>query len=172
MPKTKSEKPKRTAKFRAKCSGVSAEARRVFLIHLAESSNISASAKAAGVERSAFYAEKRRLTSFAQAWQEALVEGYERIEADLLEEARTKATGNTGESTLKARAAKQKLQLALLAHHRAAVKNAPDASPAKPKAPSTAETKILRAKLIAKLENMRAKIAQSEAGTQNAAEHG
>lgn len=47
-----------------------------FLDHLAETANVSASARAAGVASSAVYAERRRSPAFRDAWALALAEGY------------------------------------------------------------------------------------------------
>ena len=44
----------------------------IFLEALAESSNVAASARAAGVSANAMYRERRRNTGFAARWHEAL----------------------------------------------------------------------------------------------------
>lgn len=98
--------------------------RRAFLTALSESSNVSASAKMAGVSSSTIYAERRKNPAFRIEWEEALVEGYARLEADLLAEALQAASGKIGEVTLKSRAQKHRLALALLNAHRASVKQA------------------------------------------------
>ncbi|WP_432814112.1 hypothetical protein [Sphingorhabdus sp.] len=54
-----------------------------FLDHLAQTANVSASARAAGVKGSAVYAERRRTPAFRDAWALALAEGYARLETDL-----------------------------------------------------------------------------------------
>lgn len=77
-----------------------------FLDHLAETANVSASARAAGVASSAVYAERRRSPAFREAWALALAEGYARLETDLLAEALQTASGRTADGTLKARAQK------------------------------------------------------------------
>lgn len=98
--------------------------RRAFLAALSESSNVAASARAAGVSSGAIYAERRKSPAFRGQWEEALAEGYARLEADLLAEALQAASGKVGEATLKSRAQKHRLALALLNAHRATVKQA------------------------------------------------
>ncbi len=153
-------------------SGINPAIRRAFLIHLAESSNVAASAKAAGATRSAMYAERRRLPAFASQWQEALIEGYTRIEADLLEEARRAPSAKTSDELIKARAQKHKLRLSLLTLHRASVKNAPAAPTAADRKYSADESKAIRAKLLAKLENMHARIEREASDNLGNAPHG
>lgn len=101
----------------------------VFLDALAESSNVAASARAAGISANAMYRERRRNAGFATRWHEALCEGFARLEAELLSEALIAPTGNVKDATLKSRAQKYRLGLALLAAHRAAVRGAKLSSP-------------------------------------------
>ena len=55
-----------------------------FLDHLAESSNVTASAKAAGVNPSRAYLVRREDPDFARAWLAALYEGYLHLEMEVL----------------------------------------------------------------------------------------
>lgn len=127
--------------------------RSLFLDHLAQTANVSASALAAGVKNSAVYAERRRSPAFRDAWALALAEGYARLETELLAEVLQSASGRTADGTLKARAQKHRLAIALLSTHRAAVKGgAPVAAAAKPAQPDLA---TLKAQLILKLTHMR-----------------
>lgn len=128
----------------------------IFLDALAESSNVAASARAAGVSANAMYRERRRNAGFAARWHEALCEGFARLEAELLSEALVAPTGNVKEATLKSRAQKYRLGLSLLAAHRAAVRGA--------KLPATAAAPkgSAKAKLLAKLTAMRAQVAAEE----------
>ena len=128
----------------------------IFLDALAESSNVAASARAAGVSANAMYRERRRNAGFAARWHEALCEGFARLEAELLSEALVAPTGNVKEATLKSRAQKYRLGLSLLAAHRAAVRGA--------KLPVTgvAAKGSAKAKLLAKLTAMRAQVAAEE----------
>lgn len=126
--------------------------RGLFLDHLAETANVSASARVAGVGSSAVYAERRRSPAFRDAWALALAEGYARLETDLLAEALQMASARTADATLKARAQKHRLAIALLSAHRASVKGGasiPSPTPAKPDLPT------LKAQLILKLSQMR-----------------
>lgn len=93
-----------------------------FLDALAESSNITASARAAGLPSNSFYRERRRNVDFADQWHEALCEGFVRLEAELLADALVQPSALVKDATLKARAQKYRLGLALLAAHRAAVR--------------------------------------------------
>jgi hypothetical protein len=58
--------------------------RPVFLAHLAQTSNVTAAAKAADVPTTRVYAERRKDPAFYRAWQVALCEGYEHLEMALL----------------------------------------------------------------------------------------
>jgi hypothetical protein len=135
--------------------------RSLFLDHLAQTANVSASARAAGVKSSAVYAERRRTPAFRDAWALALAEGYARLETDLLAEALQTASGRTADGTLKARAQKHRLAIALLSAHRASVKGGALAAPAsKPAQPDLA---TLKAQLILKLTHMRQRAEESAA---------
>lgn len=58
--------------------------RGVFLAVLAETSNVTAAAEAAGVHPSRPYKVKRQEPEFARAWHSALLEGYDSLEIDVL----------------------------------------------------------------------------------------
>ena len=58
--------------------------RTYFLQKLAETSNVTSSAAAAGVATSRAYKTRREDARFAAAWQAALVEGYEHLEMEAL----------------------------------------------------------------------------------------
>ena len=62
--------------------------RRAFLAALAETSNVSASARAATVPTARAYEARRKDPHFYRAWQEALCEGYEHLEMSLLQRLR------------------------------------------------------------------------------------
>ncbi|RRQ51660.1 hypothetical protein [Sphingorhabdus wooponensis] len=126
--------------------------RSLFLDHLAQTANVSASALAAGVKSSAVYAERRRTPAFRDAWALALAEGYARLETELLAEALQSASGRTADGTLKARAQKHRLAIALLNAHRASVKGGAPVAAAKPAVPDLA---TLKAQLVLKLTHMR-----------------
>ncbi|MFN4357921.1 hypothetical protein [Sphingopyxis alaskensis] len=126
----------------------------IFLEALAESSNVAASARKAGIGADAMYRERRRNSGFAARWQAALCEGFARLEAELLAEALIAPTGNVKDATLKSRAQKYRLGLSLLAAHRAAVRGAklPGVGPA-------ATQGSAKARLTAKLHAMQAQAA-------------
>lgn len=95
-----------------------------FLAHLAETANVAASARAAGVSSARIYRERARTDAFRKAWHRALCEGYARLEADLLAEALRPAHGNLKDVTLKSRQMKIRLGMTLLSLHRASVRGA------------------------------------------------
>ncbi len=61
----------------------------LFLTRLAETSNVSASANEADLATATVYARRRSDPAFAQRWFDALAEGYDRLEMDLLERLRS-----------------------------------------------------------------------------------
>jgi hypothetical protein len=130
---------------------LNAAMRKEFLAHLSETANVSASARAIGTGTSSIYAERRRSADFRAAWSVALLEGYARLEADMLLDALTSASARTSDATLKARAQKDRLRLALLAMHRTSVKIAANTS--LPNAHDAAAP--TKAHFIAKLFKMR-----------------
>ena len=58
-----------------------------FLDHLAASCNVTHAAQEAGFSREAYYARRRRDPAFAERWQDALAQGYARLEAALVKAA-------------------------------------------------------------------------------------
>lgn len=70
---------------------------KVFLAELATSSNVTASARKAEVPVATVYETRRRNPEFNRAWQQALCEGYDHLEMELLHRLRTgeikRATG-------------------------------------------------------------------------------
>jgi hypothetical protein len=109
---------------------MSAKERSLFLDHLAETANVSAAARKAGVSTSCVYRERRRYPAFQADWHKALTEGYVRLETNLLSEALVAASGNISEKTLKAKALKIRLGMQLLAAHRATVRGEVSTKPA------------------------------------------
>lgn len=96
--------------------------REKFLGHLAETSNVTASAKAAAMTASSVYALRRRSPEFRNLWAEALAEGYARLEAELLRQALTAVDGKADADTVRQQVQTNRLGLTLLAQHRASVK--------------------------------------------------
>jgi hypothetical protein len=62
----------------------SARSERAFLAELTATANVKAAARAAGVSTTAAYNRRRLWPAFAEAWREALAEGYVRIETLLI----------------------------------------------------------------------------------------
>jgi hypothetical protein len=110
------------APVRLSAARILATERGIFLDHLAETSNVSAAARAAGISTARVYQERRRFPAFQVDWHKALTEGYVRLETNLLAEALVAAGGTVSEKTIKARTQKYRLGMALLAAHRAAVR--------------------------------------------------
>ena len=65
-------------------SRTSAHWRKKFLEMLAQTSNVTKSAKAAGVEASTAYRARSNEPDFARSWANALWEGYEHLEIEVL----------------------------------------------------------------------------------------
>ena len=63
--------------------------RGLFLDVLAETSNVSEAARRAGVNASRAYKIRREEIAFAKQWHDALIEGYEHLELELLSRLRT-----------------------------------------------------------------------------------
>jgi len=62
--------------------------RKIFFNTLAETSNVTAAAQAAGMNRSAAYDRKSRDPAFARAWKAALERGYTELEMQLMRHSR------------------------------------------------------------------------------------
>lgn len=139
--------------------GWSAEARATFLAHLAETSNVSDAAREAGVSSSSVYQYRLRCAEFRKAWADALGEGYARLEARLLKAALQEEFGAIKLETIRARAAAQRLGLALLTVHRPAVLKSASVQPDGPKADDLPKRKDA---LIARIDTMRERIAATE----------
>ena len=61
----------------------------IFIDRLAETSNVKAAADAASVSQTLVYKKRRTDPDFARRWYEALAEGYDNLEMELLERLRT-----------------------------------------------------------------------------------
>jgi len=92
----------------------------VFLGELAQSSNVAGAARKAGVDSSTVYKARRTEPEFYRAWQEALAEGYDNLEMDLLRRLRIgEMTG--GGPTKSRRKYDNAIAFRLLSAHREAV---------------------------------------------------
>jgi hypothetical protein len=128
--------------------GVAAQA--TFLAHLAETANITASAKAAGITTKPVYHLRRKSAEFCARWVVALTEGYVRLEAELLAEALRAPSPNMKDSTLKQKQMRMRLGLALLAAHRNTVRGIEKPAPSRSRDP-----KEVRARLEKRFADMR-----------------
>lgn len=61
----------------------------IFIGELSETSNVKAAAEAANVSQTLVYKKRRADPDFARRWYEALAEGYDSLEMELLERLRT-----------------------------------------------------------------------------------
>lgn len=119
-----------------------------FLETLAATANVSASARAVGMCPQGAYKLRARDAAFAQAWQAALAQGYERLELMLLERAlhgTDKEVWYRGEKVGTMRSYSDSLALSLLRAHRDSVKQAP----------AIEEPEILRKRLELRIAEMR-----------------
>ncbi|MDG5748254.1 hypothetical protein P8Q88_08670 [Qipengyuania sp. XHP0207] len=91
-----------------------------FLAELARTSNVAAAARKANVDPGAVYKARRSDAEFYRNWQEALAEGYDNLEMDLLRRLRIgELTG--GGPTKSRRKFDNAIAFRLLAAHREAV---------------------------------------------------
>lgn len=100
------------------------ERRHAFLDTLAACSNVAASERAAGMMPGSAYRERRRSPEFRAAWDEALCEGYARLELVLLERALGGVVARTTRNEKGEEVKEQfsdRLGMALLAAHRSTV---------------------------------------------------
>ncbi|MFM2411273.1 MAG: hypothetical protein RL481_2101 [Pseudomonadota bacterium] len=126
------------------------QAQRVFLEQLAQSSNVTASAKMAGFTTGPVYDLRKKSPEFCARWHAALCEGYVRLEADLLAEALRSSAPNLKDITLKQRQMKTRLGLSLLAAHRLAVRGHDSSGPT-----SSRDPKEVRARLEKRFAEIR-----------------
>ena len=94
---------------------------RLFIARLAETSNVSAAARKAGVSTSTAYELRRHDAVFAKRWFEALCEGYDNLELELLARLRLGEVRPTGTVRAKARSFDNATALRLLTAHRESV---------------------------------------------------
>lgn len=130
-----------------------AAAQRAFLAQLAQTANVSASARASGVTTSPVYALREKSADFRAKWLAALCEGYARLEANLLSEALANPANNLKDSTFKQKQMKVRLGMALLAAHRASVRG-----PAAPAPSRSRDPKEVQKRLEARFAAMRKRL--------------
>lgn len=142
-----------------KVFGVAAQ--RAFLSHLAQTANVTASSKVAGVTTSPVYDLRRKSDGFRAQWHAALCEGYTRLEANLLAEALAPASGNLKDSTFKLRQMKIRLGSSLLAAHRTSVRGSSPMTPQRSRDP-----KEVKQRLEARFSAMRKRLSDDISGEQ------
>ncbi len=132
------------------------EKRELFLAALATSSNVTVSAKAAGLPEASAYRLRRESRDFAAAWQEALCEGYAKLEHMMLERAMKALTNKAEPDAAKTRMEEysNKLAMGLLAAHRASAKGVGPASPS----PRARKSGSAKSRIEARFADMRARI--------------
>jgi hypothetical protein len=137
-------------------AGPSAAALAAFLDHLADTMNVTASCKAAGLSTGAYYRLKESNATFRKAVQKAMAEAHVRNEANLLAYANAPIANATCEKTIKQQAEKNKVRMFLMTIHKAAARGESKAAQAKPatQMPTAAEGKRTTK---AMLDAMRAK---------------
>jgi hypothetical protein len=108
--------------------GFGPAAQKAFLAHLAQTANVSASAKTAGVTTRPVYDLRKKSEQFCAQWLAALSEGYARLEANLLSEALSAPASNMKDSTFKQKQMKTRIGMALLAAHNPSRKREGDIS--------------------------------------------
>ena len=95
--------------------------RPAFLEKLSQSSNVALSARAAGVDVSTVYRVRRTEAAFARQWFDALCDGYDAMEMDLLHRLRAGELDGGDAKTRKKRRFDNANALRLLAAHRQSV---------------------------------------------------
>ena len=124
--------------------------RSAFLAALAETSNVTAAAEAAGVHPSRPYKVRRQEPEFAAAWHAALLEGYDALEIDVLHRLRF------GEARDADRKFDNATALRLLAQHRETVVRERAMR-------ENEDVAIVRASLDAKLASLRRQVLERRA---------
>ena len=110
-------------KVPAKANNWTREMEQAFLNELAATANVRASLKTIERTHASLYQRRRNKPSFRQEWDEALAEGYARLEAELLDEALNGvptvllAPGAEPVEPVERRRAPDRLRLNLLAQH-------------------------------------------------------
>jgi hypothetical protein len=137
------------------------KAQRIFLAQLAQTANVTASAKAAGVTTAPVYALRMKSDDFRTLWHRALSEGYARLEANLLAEALAPAASTMKDSTFKLRQMKIRLGASLFAAHRNTVRGT---TPMTPMPLRSRDPKYVRQRLEARFAEMRTRLADGSSG--------
>lgn len=149
---------------RARPNGVTKKRLEQFLAALAATCNVTSSAAAAGLSSTAVYARRRSAPGFAKAWEEAICEGYARLELMLLESALASyAPAEEGEGAARPKVSDQSA-LRLLQQHRQQVTMLRAAQEAGAEAAEEAQWTSARAELEARLLQMHERLTGSDGG--------
>ena len=122
-----------------------------FLGELANTSNVSASARKAKVDTSTVYERRRKDAGFAREWQIALCEGYDNLEMDLLHRLRTGEIKVTAGARRGVRQFDNATAFRLLVAHR-------ESATRERSMRAHEDTQTVRAAIDAKLEEMRERV--------------
>ncbi|MBX9814446.1 MAG: hypothetical protein K2X76_07070 [Sphingomonas sp.] len=114
-----------------------------FLDHLAASGDVQAAAAAIGVDPATAYALHRRDAKFREAWQEAIVAGYQLLETRLIGHALA-GGGEALPGVAGAPPVSTQLALQLLQLHRGALKAPRPAKATRPPSPEETDAAILK----------------------------
>lgn len=123
---------------------------KVFLAELATSSNVTASATKAKVCKSQAYEARRNRPDFNRAWQQALCEGYDHLEMELLQRLRTGEIKPAVGAKRGVRTYENATALRLLAAHK-------DSAARQRAIRDNEDVAAIRLSIDAKLEEMRAR---------------
>ena len=137
-----------------------------FLSALAESCNVSFAARRARVSTSAIYERRKANASFRAGWQEALREGYAKLEIILLERALVgteKVIERRDGSIERMREYSNSLAVALLRMHRDAAAE-PDIEPGLSRPADEEEIEEIRQRIARKLERLNRQLTQRGGG--------
>ena len=138
---------------------------RPFLAALAETSNVARAAKLAGITTGTVYEMRRRNRAFAKSWGEALCEGYDNLEMELLGRLREGEIKRAAGAKMGVRTFDNATSFRLLAVHRDAVSRAKaqraNATAADVHAAIERKVAALKARVLARQE------AEKEAGDED-----
>ena len=127
-----------------------------FLRALAETSNVARAARLAGVSTATVYETRRKQSAFARKWREALCEGYDNLEMELLGRLREGEIKPAAQARRGVRGFDNAIALRLLAAHR-------ESAERQRALRATVTAAELRASINRKIEAVRARIEAEQA---------
>jgi AcrR family transcriptional regulator len=111
--------PRGARKAKPRRNGFTDKRKELFLSHFAATCNAKASARAAGVANTTVYQHRKSDAAFREAWNEALDQGYARLEAELVRRAALVPRVRADEKSARANSAiDPKVGLAILESYR------------------------------------------------------